>query len=152
MPRRRAFGCGVAATVAALVGILPTAIVFVLAARRTRTTDGCCSSRCRSRSSFGGIALVLGVIGLVFARADGGGYAWPVVGAVLGARRSFPPPRSCGAADLVRQNPPANRLMLAIAAALAAFFVWGTLVRPLFDGERPSRPRSCSALGWHSPG
>lgn len=37
----------------------------------------------------------------------------------------------------MRQNPPANRLMLAIAAALAAFFVWGTLVRPLLDGEPP---------------
>ncbi|WP_101848281.1 hypothetical protein [Zhihengliuella sp. ISTPL4] len=37
----------------------------------------------------------------------------------------------------MRQNPPANRLMLAIAAALAAFFVWGTLVRPLVKGEPP---------------
>lgn len=37
----------------------------------------------------------------------------------------------------MRQNPPANRLMLAIAAALAAFFVWGALVRPLLDGEPP---------------
>jgi hypothetical protein len=37
----------------------------------------------------------------------------------------------------VRRNPPANRLMLAIAAALAAFFVWGALVRPLLDGEPP---------------
>jgi hypothetical protein len=37
----------------------------------------------------------------------------------------------------VRRNPPANRLMLAIAAAVAAFFVWGALVRPLLDGEPP---------------
>lgn len=37
----------------------------------------------------------------------------------------------------MRRNPPANRLMLAIAAALAAFFVWGALVRPLLDGEPP---------------
>ncbi len=37
----------------------------------------------------------------------------------------------------MRQNPPANRLMLAIAAAVAAFFVWGALVRPLLDGEPP---------------
>lgn len=37
----------------------------------------------------------------------------------------------------MRRNPPANRLMLAIAAAVAAFFVWGALVRPLLDGEPP---------------
>ncbi|MCK2032781.1 MULTISPECIES: hypothetical protein [unclassified Microbacterium] len=37
----------------------------------------------------------------------------------------------------MRRNPPANRLVLAIAAALAAFFVWGALVRPLLDGEPP---------------
>lgn len=37
----------------------------------------------------------------------------------------------------MRRNPPANRLMLAIAAALAAFFVWGALVRPLLDDEPP---------------
>lgn len=37
----------------------------------------------------------------------------------------------------VRQNPPANRLVLAIAAVLAAFFVWSALIRPLVDGESP---------------
>lgn len=35
----------------------------------------------------------------------------------------------------MRQNPPANRLVLAIAAVLAAFFVWRALLRPLIDGE-----------------
>lgn len=37
----------------------------------------------------------------------------------------------------MRRNPPANRLMLAMAVALAAFFVWGTLVPPLVEGEPP---------------
>lgn len=37
----------------------------------------------------------------------------------------------------MRQNPPANRLVLAIAAVLAAFFLWAALVRPLVNGESP---------------
>lgn len=37
----------------------------------------------------------------------------------------------------MRKNPPANRLVLVIAAVLAAFFVWGALLRPLIDGESP---------------
>lgn len=37
----------------------------------------------------------------------------------------------------MRQNPPANRLVVAIAAVLTAFFVWGALVRPLIAGESP---------------
>ena len=38
----------------------------------------------------------------------------------------------------MRQNPPANRLVVAIAAVLAAFFVWAALVRPLVRGESPA--------------
>lgn len=37
----------------------------------------------------------------------------------------------------MRQNPPANRVVLAIAVVLAAFFVWGALVRPLMNGDSP---------------
>ena len=90
LPRRRAFGCGVAATVAALVGILPTAIVFVLAATADPNYGWLLFLTLPLAVLFGGIALVLGVIGLVFARADGGGYAWPVVGAVLGVVALLP--------------------------------------------------------------
>lgn len=37
----------------------------------------------------------------------------------------------------MRKNPPAHPLVVVIAAALAAFFVWAALVRPLIDGEPP---------------
>ncbi len=37
----------------------------------------------------------------------------------------------------MRQNSPANRVVLAIAVVLAAFFVWGALVRPLLNGDSP---------------
>jgi len=89
-PRRRAFGCGVAATVVALVGILPTAIVFVLAGTADPNYGWLLFLTLPLAVLFGGTALILGVIGLVFARADRVGYAWPVAGTVLGAVSALP--------------------------------------------------------------
>ena len=90
LPRRRAFGCGVASAAVAVAGILPTAIVFVLAGTADPNYGWLVFLTLPLAVLFGGIALVLGVIGLVFARADGGAYAWPVVGAVLGVVAVLP--------------------------------------------------------------
>ena len=37
----------------------------------------------------------------------------------------------------MRQNPPANRLVVVVAVLLTVFFLWAALVRPLVDGESP---------------
>lgn len=47
----------------------------------------------------------------------------------------------------MRQNPPANRLVLVIAAALTAFFLWAALVRPLINGESPGSTLLVFAAG-----
>lgn len=90
LPRRRAFGCGVAATAVALVGILPTVIVFVLAGTADPNYGWLLFVTLPLAVLFGGIALILGIIGLVFARTDRSGYGWPVVGVVLGAVAVLP--------------------------------------------------------------
>ncbi|WP_149083602.1 MULTISPECIES: hypothetical protein [Microbacterium] len=90
LPRRRAFGCGVAATAVALVGILPTVIVFVLAGTADPNYGWLLFVTLPLAVLFGGIALILGIIGLVFARTDRSGYRWPVVGVVLGAVAVLP--------------------------------------------------------------
>ena len=90
LPRRRAFGCGVAATAVALVGILPTVIVFVLAGTADPNYGWLLFVTLPLALLFGGIALILGIIGLVFARTDRSGFAWPVVGVVLGAVSVLP--------------------------------------------------------------
>ncbi|SDQ20562.1 hypothetical protein [Leucobacter chromiiresistens] len=52
----------------------------------------------------------------------------------------------------MRQNPPANRLVLVIAAVLAAFFVWAALVRPLVRGESPAETLLLFASGVGAAG
>ncbi|MGW9021336.1 hypothetical protein ACWGOE_07635 [Leucobacter chromiiresistens] len=52
----------------------------------------------------------------------------------------------------VRQNPPANRLVLVIAAVLTAFFVWAALVRPLVRGESPAETLLLFASGVGAAG
>lgn len=47
----------------------------------------------------------------------------------------------------MRKNPPANRLVLAIATVLAGFFVWAALVRPLINGESPVATVAVFAAG-----
>ncbi|WP_143740708.1 hypothetical protein [Microbacterium sp. SZ1] len=88
--RRRALGCGIAATVVALVGIVPTAIVFVLASTIDPNYGWLLFVTLPIAVFFGAVALVLGIIGIVLARADRGGYAWPIVGVVLGVVQLLP--------------------------------------------------------------
>ncbi len=52
----------------------------------------------------------------------------------------------------MRQNPPANRLVLVIAAVLTAFFVWAALVRPLVRGESPAETLLLFASGVGAAG
>lgn len=88
--RRRALGCGIAATALAVIGIMPTAIVAILAATADPNYAWLAFITLPIAVLFGAIAVVLGIIGLVFARTDRGGYAWPVVGLVLGALQLLP--------------------------------------------------------------
>ncbi|MEJ6489876.1 hypothetical protein PQI23_09090 [Leucobacter sp. USCH14] len=47
----------------------------------------------------------------------------------------------------MRKNPPANRVVVVIAVVLAAFLVWGALVRPLINGESPAATLLAFAAG-----
>jgi len=76
--------------VLALVGILPTVIVFVLAGTADPNYGWLLFITLPIAVLFGPVALILGIIGIVFARVDRGGYAWPIVGAVLGALQLLP--------------------------------------------------------------
>ncbi|MEJ6489875.1 hypothetical protein PQI23_09085 [Leucobacter sp. USCH14] len=88
--RRRALGCGIAATVVALVGIMPTVIVFVLATTSDPNYGWLLFITLPIAVLFGAVAVVLGIIGIVFARAEPGGYGWPIFGVVLGALQLLP--------------------------------------------------------------
>lgn len=74
----------------ALVGIMPTLIVVVLASTADPNYGWLLFVTMPIAVLLGAIALVLGVIGIVIARIDRGGYAWPIVGTVLGAAQLFP--------------------------------------------------------------
>lgn len=88
--RRRALGCGIAATAVALVGVLPTAIVFVLGSTVDPNYGWLLFLTLPIAVFLGAIGVVVGIVGIVLARTDGGGYAWPVVGVVLGAIQLIP--------------------------------------------------------------
>lgn len=47
----------------------------------------------------------------------------------------------------MRKNPPANRVVVVIAVVLAAFLVWGALVRPLISGKSPAATLLAFAAG-----
>lgn len=74
----------------AVAGLLPIAIVWVLAASVDPLYGWLAFIVLPLAVIFGAIAVVLGVIGLVFARTDRGGYVWPIVGLILGAAQIVP--------------------------------------------------------------
>lgn len=74
----------------ALVGIVPTAIVFLLASAMDPNYGWLLFITLPIAVFFGSVALVLGVIGIAFALTDRGGYAWPIVGIALGAVQLIP--------------------------------------------------------------
>lgn len=82
--RRRALGWGVAATVVAGLGILGVGIVLLLAATIDPNYGWLLFVALPAAVMAGAVASVLGIVGVVFARADGSGYAWPIAGIVLG--------------------------------------------------------------------
>lgn len=69
---------------------MPTGIVFVLAGTVDPNFGWLVFLTLPIAALLGVVALVLGIIGLVFARTDHGGYTWPTVGLVLGALQFLP--------------------------------------------------------------
>ncbi|SDQ25808.1 hypothetical protein [Microbacterium sp. cf332] len=84
-PRRRGRAWGVIATIVASIGILPIVLVFFLAATVDPLWGWMLFVALPFSIGAGAVGGVLGIIGLVVARSDGGGYAWPAAGLVLGA-------------------------------------------------------------------
>lgn len=87
---RRGRGFGIAATVVALVGILPNGIVWILAGTVDPNYGWLLFVTLPWAVLMGAIAGVLGIIGITLARSEPGGYGWPVVGLVLGALQLLP--------------------------------------------------------------
>ncbi|KAA9089848.1 hypothetical protein [Microbacterium radiodurans] len=83
--RRRALGFGIAATVVAALGILSVGLVILLAVTIDENFGWFLIVVIPGALLAGAIGGILGIVGLVFARRDRGGYAWPAVGLVLGA-------------------------------------------------------------------
>jgi len=83
--RRRALAWGIAATVVSALGILGVGIVMLLAITVDENYAWLLLVVLPAALVGGAIGGILGVVGLVFARIDRGGFAWPAVGLVLGA-------------------------------------------------------------------
>ncbi|MGZ0068653.1 hypothetical protein [Microbacterium arborescens] len=87
--RRRGRGWGIAATILAGIGILPVAVVVVLGYTVDPLWGWMLFIALPVSIAAGALGGVLGIIGIVAARNDGGGYAWPIVGLVPGAAQVF---------------------------------------------------------------
>ena len=75
---------GIASTALSTVGILPVVFVFALGMMVDPSAAWLFVLALPFSALLGGIAVVLGIIGAVFATRAGGGYLWPVIGLVLG--------------------------------------------------------------------
>lgn len=83
--RRRALGWGIAATVVAGLGILGVGCVLLLAATVDPNYGWLLFVALPAAIVAGAAAGILGIVGVVFARADRTGSGWPIAGIVLGA-------------------------------------------------------------------
>ncbi len=83
-PRRRGRAWGIAATIVASIGILAVGAVMVLGYTVDPLWGWMLFVALPISILAGAIGGVLGIIGLIAARGDRGGYAWPVVAVILG--------------------------------------------------------------------